>query len=334
MKKFIYKIDYERVIINIFDNHLQKKQTMIPENEAIAVKKALRTGPSRIDIAYQRFGSPASPPVLLIMGGGAQMIAWPEGFCDALIARGLQPIRFDNRDTGLSTHISDAPVPDLYAAMAGDYASVSYTLSDMAADTVGLMDALGLGSAHLVGASLGGMIAQTVAIEYPERVRSLTSMMSTTGDKSVGQPDFASLGHIGAPPQDDRQGFIAWQVQALKAVGSPGYPFDEAAAAERAALAWDRDHDPLGMLRQSVAVLKSGDRTDKLRRVRTPTLVIHGAADKMCDVSGGRATAAAIPGAELAIYEGMGHGLPQELWTDFADRIADLIHRAEGNGIR
>lgn len=294
-------------------------------------EKARNVGPARIEVVYERFGDPASPPVLLLMGGGAQLIAWPEGFCEELAGRSLQPIRFDNRDTGLSTHFNDAPLPNLAAALAGDFSSVSYTLSDMAADTVGLMDALGFDSAHLVGASMGGMIAQTVAIEYPARVRSLTSIMSTTGDRSVGQPDYTALGGLGAPPQDDRQGFIDWQVRALKAIGSPGYPFDEAAAVERAGRAWDRDHDPLGMLRQSVAVLKSGDRTEQLRSLRMPTLVIHGAADKMCDVSGGRATAAAIPGAELVIFEGMGHGLPQPLWPEFAARIADLVHRVEAS---
>lgn len=294
-------------------------------------EKVRNVGPSQIEVAYQRFGNPASPPVLLIMGGGAQMIAWPEGFCLELVSRGLQPIRFDNRDTGLSTHFFNAPLPDLAAALAGDFSSVSYTLSDMAADTVGLIDALGFDSVHLVGASMGGMIAQTVAIEYPARVRSLSSMMSTTGNRSVGQPDYSALASLGAPPSDDRQGYIDWQVRALKAVGSPKYPLDESAAAKNAGLAWDRDHDPLGMLRQSVAVLKSGDRTERLHTIRIPTLVIHGADDKMCDVSGGQATAAAIPGAELVIFDGMGHGLPQALWPEFATLIADLVHRADNS---
>jgi pimeloyl-ACP methyl ester carboxylesterase len=285
-------------------------------------------GPSRIKMTYQRFGDPSLPPVFLIMGGGAQMIAWPEGFCIELASCGLHPIRFDNRDTGLSTHFADAPVPNFSAVQSGDFSTVTYTLSDMAADTVGLMDALGFDSVHLVGASMGGMIAQTVAIEYPERVRSLTSMMSTTGESSVGQPDFTALANLGAPPSD-RQGFIDWQVRSLKAIGSPKYPLDEITSAENAGRAWDRDHDPLSMLRQSVAVLKSGDRTERLRSVRIPTLVIHGENDKMVDISGGRATAAAIPGAELATFEGMGHGIPKPLWSEFAARITNLIHRAE-----
>jgi pimeloyl-ACP methyl ester carboxylesterase len=191
------------------------------------------------------------------------------------------------------------------------------------------MEALDFNSTHLVGASMGGMIAQTVAIEYPSKVKSLTSIMSTTGNKYVGQPDYKVLAPLGAPPRNDRQSAIEWQVKSLKAISSPGYPFDEDTAAVRAGLAWDRDHDPLGMLRQSVAVLKSGDRTGLLHTIQVPTLVIHGSDDSMINVSGGKATADAIPGAELIIYKGMGHGFPRELWKEFADRIAELVFRAE-----
>ncbi len=293
-------------------------------------EKALNVGPFGIEVAYERFGDPAAPPVLLIMGGGAQMISWPEGFCAELVSRGVQVIRFDNRDAGLSSHFSDGPVPDLRAALAGDFSSASYTLSDMAADTVGLLDVLGIGRAHLVGASLGGMIAQTVAIEHPGRVRSLTSMMSSTGHRSVGQAKLAALARLGAPPED-RQGFIDWQVRAFRKIGSPGFEFDERAVADRAGRCYDRDHDRLGMARQSVAVLVSGDRTARLRSLRVPTLVIHGADDIMCDVSGGRATAAAIPGAALVIIDGMGHSLPRPLWPEFATRIAGLVKRAEAD---
>lgn len=290
-------------------------------------ERIIDVGPSRIEVAYQRLGNPAHPPVFLLMGGGAQMYAWPDGFCQELVNRGLQVIRFDNRDTGLSTHFTDAPVPDLKAALAGDYSSVSYTLSDMAADTVGLMDGLGFEKVHLVGASMGGMIAQTIAIEYPERVLSLTSMMSTTGNMKVGQPDYSSLSNIGQPPYDDRQGYIQWRIKSLKAIGSPGFPFDEESAALSAGLAWDRDHDPVGMLRQSVAVLKSGDRTLKLKDLRVPTLIMHGDSDRMVDVSGGRATAEAIPHAELHIYKGLGHGFPKALWEDMALLIAENVKR-------
>jgi pimeloyl-ACP methyl ester carboxylesterase len=172
------------------------------------------------------------------------------------------------------------------------------------------------------------MVAQTIAIEYPGRVRSLTSMMSTTGDRFVGQPHLAKIAGLGAPPED-RQGYVDWQVRAFRVVGSPGFEFDEAAVADRAGRSYDRGHDCLGMVRQSVAALTSGDRTARLRSLRVPTLVLHGADDAMCDVSGGRATAAAIPGAELVIVDGMGHSLPRQLWPEITTHIAGLIHRAE-----
>jgi pimeloyl-ACP methyl ester carboxylesterase len=289
-------------------------------------EKALNVGPSGIEVVYERFGDPEGPPVLLIMSG--QMINWPEGFCAELVDHGLHVIRFDNRDTGRSSHFLDAPIPDLRAAMAGDVSSASYTLSDMAADTVGLLDVLGLDSAHLVGISMGGMIAQTIAIEYPGRVRSLTSMSSRPGDPSTGMPDFGAIGPVGSPPED-RQGYIDWQVRASRAVGSPGFGFDEAAVVERAGRVYDRGYDRLGDLRQKVAVVASGDRTEQLRQLRVPTLVIHGADDVMCDVGGGRATAAAIPDAKLVIIDGLGHSLPRELWPEFATHIAELVHHAE-----
>jgi len=295
----------------------------------VAEEKAVDVGPSRIEMVYERLGDPASPPVLLLMGGGAQLINWPDGLCAALVGEGLHLIRFDQRDTGRSTYFSDAPAPDFAAATAGDFSSVSYNLSDMAADAVGLLDVLGFESVHLVGASMGGMIAQTIAIEYPGRVRSLTSIMSTTGDPAVGKSDFSGLASLGPRPED-RAGIVDWQVRAARATGSPGFAFDEAAAADLAGRAYDRGvDDPLATRRHFVAVLASGDRTERLRELRVPALVIHGTADVMFDVSGGRATAAAIPGAELVVLEGMGHGLPRELWPEFATRIGDLVHGAE-----
>jgi pimeloyl-ACP methyl ester carboxylesterase len=287
-------------------------------------------GPAGIDIAYERFGDSQAPPVLLVMGLAAQMINWPDGFCSELVAHGLHVIRFDNRDAGRSTHFADAPAPDLRAALAGDMSSASYTLSDMAADAVGLLDALGFDSAHVVGASMGGAIAQTIAIEHPRRIRSLTSMMSTTGDMSVGQarPEVMTAVFSGRPAET-RQEVIDQRVRAMRAVGSPGFDLDEAAVRDVAGRAYDRAHDPLGVMRQGLASVASGDRTARLQLLKVPALVIHGADDAMCDVSGGRATAEAIPDADLVIFDGMGHSLPRALWPEMASHIASLIQRVE-----
>ena len=297
---------------------------------SIADEKALKVGPAGIDIAYQRLGKRDAPVVLLIMGIAAQSIAWPDEFCHALVDHGQQLIRFDNRDIGLSTHLTDAPPPNLPAALAGDLSSVSYTLSDMAADAVGLLDALGIEKAHVVGASMGGAIAQTMAIEHPSRVRSLTSMMSTTGSMSVGQASPEVLREVfGGPPAVTRDDVIQQTLRALRAVGSPAYPSDENEAAARVGRAYDRCYDPIGIARQAIATVASGDRTERLRHLEIPTLVIHGLADRMCDVSGGRATAEAIPGAELMLIEGMGHDLPPGLRSQLAERIAELVWRVE-----
>ena len=276
-------------------------------------------------------GIPDAPVVLLIMGVAAQSIAWPDAFFHALAGHGLQVIRFDNRDVGLSTHLTDAPSPNLPAALAGDLSSVSYTLSDMAADAVGLLDALGFGKAHVVGASMGGAIAQTMAIEHPDRVRSLTSMMSTTGNMSVGQPSPDALREVfGGPRATTREEVIQQMLRALRAIGSPGYATDENEVAARTGRAYDRSHDPIGAARQATASVASGDRTELLRHLKVPTLVIHGLADRICDASGGRATAEAIPGAELVLIEGMGHDLAPGLRSQLAERIAEFVWRAEG----
>jgi pimeloyl-ACP methyl ester carboxylesterase len=301
----------------------------------VSVEIARGVGPARIDIAFERFGDPGSSPLLLVMGLGTQMLGWPDGFCEALATRGVHVIRFDNRDIGLSTHLTDASPPDVRAALLGDTSSASYTLSDMAADVIGLLDALGLDSAHLVGASMGGMIAQTLAIEYPDRVRSLTSIMSTTGDPSVGQATQRALAALLSPPAATRAEAIERTVSIVRVIGSPGFELDEAELRWRTGIAYDRDHDPMGVARQLVAIAASRDRTVALQSVSVPTLVLHGVDDPLVNVSGGRATADAIPGAELVVFEGMGHNLPRELWGEIARRIGELIERVEsGRGVR
>jgi pimeloyl-ACP methyl ester carboxylesterase len=300
------------------------------EDFMIEDEKASKVGPAGIDIAYQRLGKADAPAVLLIMGIAAQSIHWPDAFCHALADGGLQVIRFDNRDSGLSTHLTDAPPPNLPAVLTGDLSSVSYTLSDMAADAVGLLDWLRIEKAHVIGASMGGQIAQTMAIEHPGRVRSLTSMMSTTGNMQVGQPSLEVLRALfSGPPAVTRDEVIQQMVGAARVVGSPGYPSDENEIAVRAGRAYDRCYDPIGVARQAIATIASGDRTKLLRHLEVPTLVIHGLADRMCDVSGGQATAEAIPGAELVLMEGMGHDLPPGLRSQLATRIAEFVWRAD-----
>ena len=298
---------------------------------SIVDEKAWKVGPAGIDIAYQSLGNRDAPLALLIMGIAAQSINWPDAFCHGLVEGGLQVIRFDNRDSGLSTHLTDAPPPNLPGALAGDLSSVSYTLSDMAADAVGLLDVLGFEKAHVAGASMGGAIAQTMAIEHPDRVRSLTSMMSTTGNMSVGQGSPEALRDVfGGPRATTRDEVIQQRLRVMRVVGSPGYPTDEKEVAALAGRAYDRSHDPIGVARQAIATVASGDRTERLRHLEVPTLVIHGLADRACDVSGGRATAEAIPGAELVLIEGMGHNLPPGLRSQLAERIAGFVWRAEG----
>ena len=295
----------------------------------MSVEVARGVGPARLDIAYERFGDPDRPPLLLVMGLGTQMLGWPDGFCSALTARGVHVIRFDNRDIGLSTHLTNAGAPDLRAVMRGDVSSAPYRLSDMGGDVIGLLDELELDSAHLVGASMGGMIAQLLAIEHPRRVRSLTSIMSNTGDRSVGQATPRALAALMSPPAATRGEAIERTVSILRITGSPGFDLDEAELRRRTCLAFDRSHDPLGVARQFAAIGASGDRTDALRSVSVPTLVVHGADDPLVNVSGGRATARSIPGAELVVYDGMGHNLPRELWADMARRIGEVVERAE-----
>ena len=283
-----------------------------------------------IELAYETFGDPGGTPLLLVSGLGSQMISYADELCAGLAGQGMFVIRFDNRDVGLSTHLHSAGTPRLGDVRRGDRSSVHYELADMAADTAGLIEALGLDSVHLVGVSMGGMIAQRVAITYPERVRSLTSIMSTTGDRSVGGASEAAQAVLYAPPAADREGAIARQLETYRVIGSPGFPLDEAAMSARAGLSFDRAHDPAGVARQMAAIVTSPDRTADLGRVTVPTLVIHGSDDALVNVSGGRATAAAVPGSEFVEIPGMGHDLPRGLWPEFIDRITGLVARVEG----
>ena len=292
---------------------------------------ASNIGPDGIELAYETLGDASNPPLLLIMGIASQMIHWPQGLLDELVQRELFVVRFDNRDSGNSTHLHEASAPNFQAILSGQSKMVPYTLSDMAADCIGLLDHLGIEQAHVVGASMGGFIAQTLAIEYPQRILSLTSIMSNTGNMAVGQPDPAVFVSLGGIQPSNRDEVIAQALLAFELVGSPGYPKDEAGVRERASLAYDRCYDPVGVVRQSVACIASGDRTAKLKLLNLPTLVIHGENDRMCDVSGGRATAEAIPGAKLLTYPGLGHDLPKALWPEFAELIKALVDSTQLN---
>jgi pimeloyl-ACP methyl ester carboxylesterase len=280
-----------------------------------------------IEIEYETFGDAEAPPLLLIMGLSMQMIGWDEAFCAELAARGFHVVRFDNRDVGLSTRI-DAPLPNVPAIFMGDHASVAYTIDDMAADVAGLLDALGMPSAHVVGASMGGMIAQMLAIRYPEKVRSLCSIMSATGNRRVGQPKPEAIMMLMTPPPADRAAFLDHAVVLWRTIGSPGFPFDEAKVRARMNRSFERGHDPAGAARQFGAIAAARDRTAELAKVRCPVLVIHGAADPLIAPDGGEATARAIPGAELMLIPGMGHDVPEALWGRIQEAIVANAARA------
>ncbi|GLY34020.1 alpha/beta hydrolase [Amycolatopsis sp. NBRC 101858] len=277
-----------------------------------------------LELEYDTFGDSDNPPLVLVMGLGAQMITWEDGFCELLAARGFFVVRYDNRDVGLSTWLDELPAPDLAALAGGDLTTAPYRLSDLADDAVGLFDALGIGRAHVVGASMGGMIVQQLAIDHPDRLRSVTSIMSTTGDPAVGQAEPWALAMLTRPPASTREQALADSVDGYRRLGSPGYPDDEAFLLAKAALHYDRARHPVGTLRHAAAVLASGDRTAGLRSVRLPALVVHGDADPLIDVSGGKATAEAIPGAELLVIPGMGHNLPRAVWPTLASAIAGV----------
>jgi pimeloyl-ACP methyl ester carboxylesterase len=281
-----------------------------------------------IELCYQEMGDPDGAPLLLVMGLATQMIAWDEGFCALLAEEGFRVVRFDNRDIGRSTRIDAAGVPNVVEMAIGRRGTAPYLLRDMAADTVGLMDHLEIESAHLVGASMGGMIVQTAAIEHPDRVRSLTSIMSTTGSRRVGHPSYRTFGLLLGKPPREREAAIERVLKTFRTIGSPGYPFEEERIREIAGRSFDRGHNPAGIARQLHAITASGDRTPDLRNLDLPALVIHGKSDPLVNPSGGRATAKAIPGARLRMVDGMGHDLPRALWPDFVEEIATNAARA------
>ena len=286
-----------------------------------------RASANGIEIAYEQIGDRDAPPLLLVMGLGMQLIHWDLELCEVLAERGFRVIRFDNRDAGLSTKI-DSPPPPVMRAMAGIGPRAPYLLSDMAADAFGLLDRLGIERAHVAGASMGGMIAQTMAIERPERVLSLTSIMSTTGDRRSGLPKLRVLSVLMRRAPAGRDAYVEHFVRVFRMIGSPAYPPDEARAREVAAATYDRGDHPAGTARQIAAIMASGDRTARLRELHVPATVIHGTDDPLVPFRGGLATARAIPGAELVAIPGMGHDLPRELWPRVVDALVANTERA------
>jgi pimeloyl-ACP methyl ester carboxylesterase len=281
-----------------------------------------------VDIAYETFGDPSKPALLLVMGLATQMIAWHEDFCAELAGHGFHVIRFDNRDVGRSSAMREVPVPTLRQLALRSKKAAGYTLSDMAGDAVGLLDHLGIERAHVVGASMGGMIAQTIAIEHPQRVLSLCSIMSNAGARWSGQPKLATYRVLLGTPPKDRDKFIDHVLKMYRVIGSPGFDRDEDDLRDIAARSYDRGRNPAGSGRQLAAIIASGDRTSRLRGVSAPTVVIHGTKDRLVSPSGGRATAKAIPGARLVTIEGMGHDLPRATWPRLIGAIAENAARA------
>ncbi len=280
-----------------------------------------------VELVYETIGDPSGEPMLLVMGLGMQLIHWDAELCELLADRGFYVIRFDNRDAGCSTQIR-APVPNIMRLMAGMPARVPYVLEDMAADAFGLLDELDVERAHLVGTSMGGMIAQTMAIARPERVLSLASLLSTTGDRRVGTPKLRVWSIMMRRAPRDRDAYIEYFVRVFRMIGSPGYRGDEQRVREEAGATYDRGHHPAGTARQLAAILASGSRTAALRKLDVPTVVIHGEQDPLVPYRAGQATARAIPGAEFVSIPGMGHDMPKELWPTFVDAIAKNADRA------
>jgi len=293
-------------------------------------EQLIAVGP--VELCYETFGDPGDPALLLVMGLGTQMLGWRPEFCALIAARGFFVIRFDNRDVGRSTHLSDRRPPGLLELVTRRVKDPAYTLDEMADDAAGLLDALGVEAAHVVGASMGGMIAQMVAVRHAQKVRSLVSIMSTTGAQRAGRPALKVLPFLIKAPAKEREEAIERVVELFEIVGSPGFERDVAATRELAGMSLDRASDSRGAGRQLAAILASGNRESRLRSITTPTLVIHGTDDKMVAPSGGKATAKAIPGARLELIRGMGHDLPRGAWERIVGLITDHARTADGRG--
>ena len=295
----------------------------------VAARTLGRVAANGMELAYETFGDASAPPVVLIMGLATQMIAWPDELCEGLARDGLFVVRFDNRDVGESTHLRNLPPPRL-ADIVVRRRPPPYSIGDMAADVAGLLDSLGLGQVHLVGASMGGFIAQTVALEHPDRVRTLTLMMTSTGSRRVGQPRpriYARL--LRRRVAAGRPAAIAATVETFRLIGSPGFVFDEQYIRDLAGRSYDRGYDPVGSRRQLAASVSQPNRTADLRRITVPALVIHGLHDPLVAPSGGLAIARAIPDSRFAGFSGMGHDLPRALWPEFVREIAALTALSE-----
>jgi pimeloyl-ACP methyl ester carboxylesterase len=279
-----------------------------------------------VELCYEELGDPDGEPLLLVMGLGAQMILWDRRFCESLGEQGHRVIRFDNRDVGRSTHLR-APIPGR-AAMLFGRGRPAYTLDDLADDAVGLLDALEIDSAHVVGASMGGMISQVVGYRHPKRVRSLGLIMTHSGRRPTSMPTWRAFGALLARPATDREGLIDSMVRVFKVIGSPGYPMDEERFRSVAGATWDRGYNPAGTARQLHAITAGGNRTARLSAISAPTVVIHGRRDSLVRPANGRLIARSIPGARLVLIDGMGHDLPEPVWPEIVDAISSNAARA------
>ncbi len=290
--------------------------------------RRMRARSNGLELEYETFGTAGSPPVVLVAGFSQQLTSWDPRFCGELAARGFFVVRFDNRDVGLSTKIQAAARPKIPAIIGGDLSTMAYGIEDMADDAAGLIEALELGAAHVVGVSMGGMIAQTLAIRHPSRVKSLVSIMSTTGGRTVGQAAPETLVLVMQRAPTERAENVEHGLRVWNKIRSPGFAHDDAEMRARMGRNYDRSFFPEGVARQAAAIVGQRDRTAALASVRLPTTVIHGKEDTLIDVSGGEATARAIPGAKLVVVPAMGHDLPEGIWPILLDAIASAAERA------